>query len=358
MTEEQNKVIVKYALALPVLFILFSCINDKNNVSGGENIHDLNTEIKQRDIQERKINLYNIRKTDSIQKSKKYFLRNPQSFEIDSEGERIYIFDYGDMKVKEFDLDGIYIGSYGKGMGSGPGKVSNISDAGPIGDSAVYIADQRNRRVTFFDKKGNMKESLSYENISPSRYKKDNYGTDYVTGLGLNGTFVLASRANKKQRFDKFHNASPILSDGNVESYENKIIYIPSYYPVLIEYNIEDTTGTAYPTPDYGKEEAPSANVKESGSGKRVSAPPTSERVHYSTALINDTLSVQIPCPNTDVKKNVCFDLYNPKDLSYIKSVRIPIDRGSANYWDKTVVSEQDTIVYVRKVYEKKKSNE
>lgn len=344
----QHDILHYLPLFLPLLFI--SCSDNSNHRSDLENVYNLNTHIEDREVPDRKIRGYAIENEKKIMDGEDYFLHTPQSFDVGSKGKFIYVFDYGDMKVKEFDTSGQHLGTYGKGKGNAPGKVKNIANAGPIGDSTIYIVDQRSRKINFFRKDGSFKKVKSFKNITPNRYGKNKSGLEYLVTMGMNDFFTKISYNNRQETFRKFNNDHFMTSGGVVETYKNKAIYIPSFYPVLIEYRVGDTSGTAYPTPDYGNLDTPSADVREGNGVKRVGAPPTSEIVHFSTALIDDTLSVQIPCPEAEFDENTCFDLYEAEDLSYIKSIRTPIDKGSANYWSNTVVSEKDTAVFIHEV--------
>lgn len=65
-------------------------------------------------------------------------------------GNRLVISDFGDMRIKRFDLEGRYIDSFGS-KGKGPGEFQGINDFDIRGEEMLYVIDGRNMRLMAFD---------------------------------------------------------------------------------------------------------------------------------------------------------------------------------------------------------------
>ncbi|MCG8461992.1 MAG: hypothetical protein MI919_37390 [Holophagales bacterium] len=75
-------------------------------------------------------------------------LFGPLLLEIGPSG-HLFVADYGDLSVEEFDADGRHLRSYGAGKGQGPGELLSITDLDFQGDE-LWIADQANSQISIF----------------------------------------------------------------------------------------------------------------------------------------------------------------------------------------------------------------
>jgi hypothetical protein len=63
--------------------------------------------------------------------------------------------DFGDMKIKKFDLDARLMEVLGKGEGRGPGEASNIMDMNVDELGRIWMTDSQNNRITIFESSEN-----------------------------------------------------------------------------------------------------------------------------------------------------------------------------------------------------------
>ncbi|MFB6229807.1 MAG: hypothetical protein ABEL04_01520 [Salinibacter sp.] len=105
--------------------------------------------------------------------------------------------------------------------------------------------------------------------------------------------------------------------EGTLHALQNQVVYVPLNFPVVMTFSPSDTTGTAYPTPDYGD---PRPKVQTTDNG-RTFAPTT--HMNRDATLHNGMLTVRKPTPDVD---SIAFDLYDANDMSYEHSIRFPYD--------------------------------
>ncbi len=126
------------------------------------------------------------------------------------------------------------------------------------------------------------------------------------------------------------------LLDGYLHASQRKAVYVPFFIPAILTYSPDDTTGTAYPTPDYGH---PLPTTEEEGR--------PSPKMNGMSTMQNGVLSVQKPTPATD---SLMFDLYNASEMEYMYSIRLPSNgkRALYGYGTGTVAALRDTsaIIY------------
>lgn len=61
-----------------------------------------------------------------------------------------YVTDYGDLKVKKFDLNGSPIKNFGKGRGKGPGEIAGLIWSAVDSTGSVWVADYKSSKITIF----------------------------------------------------------------------------------------------------------------------------------------------------------------------------------------------------------------
>lgn len=129
---------------------------------------------------------------------------------------------------------------------------------------------------------------------------------------------------------------NPILLDGWLHPLQKRVVHVPMYFPVLLVFSPEDTTGVVHPTPDYGR---PRPKAKVEKQGRVVRAPSTF--FQRNSVLRSGILSVLISPRSNHLE----FDLYDAKDLKYKHSVQLPLEPTDAIYVPRT---DTDIVATVR----------
>lgn len=274
----------------------------------------------------------------SLSSGADYTLYDPNALEIGADG-RIYVYDYGENKVKAFTAEGEFVTTYGRGQGRGPGQMMSITDMGVWRDSLVYVVDSRQRRVSYFGRSdGDFVQSENYE-VPVTRFARTGRSNRYIeAGIrGRSDYFIIATSDNRTTAPRFLSSDVPAIAlDGELHADENRATYVPYYLPLILTYSPEDTTGTAYPTPDFG---APRPKTREARGGTFAPA----NQLNGNSSQWGRTLSVRRP--GTD---SLEFDLYRTDEMSYQYTARFPIEAASpAMYAENLIAIARDTTVTI-----------
>lgn len=265
-----------------------------------------------------------VEKVTSLSEGEKYTLFTPRLATVVSSTGHIFIYDFGDYTVKAFTPEGKHVATYGRGQGQGPGEMTMMSDVGLRRDSLVYIVDPKQRRVSFFEKDGDFVKVETYETPIVGLTWTDDL-TKYVERLHPATSFFLSitTPSGRKAEISQLLSGdSPrIILDGSLHTSRGRAIYVMRYFPVILTFSPTDTTGVAYPTPDYG-EPRPKAEVEKQG--RVVSVP--SIRIQEKSTLYEGVLSVEVPDLESD---RLRFDLYDVRGMEYMHSIQLPLEGGS-----------------------------
>jgi DNA-binding beta-propeller fold protein YncE len=132
-------------------------------------------------------------------------IERPGGIAIDRERGRLYVADSGHTKsevhsVKMFDLKGRFLGSLGKGKGSGEGQFLFPTNLGVDPQGNVYVSDTLNSRVQMFDADGNYVKKFGERGTGWGMFDKpkgvatDSFGNLYVVDSGWSNVQIF----NKK----------------------------------------------------------------------------------------------------------------------------------------------------------------
>ena len=250
------------------------------------------------------------------------FLIRPTRIRASEDG-HVYIVDYGDMKVKRFGPQGRHVATYGYGVGSGPGELMNIVNSGTIGDSVVFLVDNRQRKISFFSSDGMLLDDVSTKE-RVYRYVVTFRGRTYsmMPTSGEQAVFSTSYGAETQQfggslQEDQAEN-SPMLLDGWINAYGEDLIYVPAYFPVIIRFNERGEVVYARSTLDLGKGEPP--RIETTPGVRTVVADLLNSRI----AIDKDNIYVY-----TRPDSSLVVDLYAAKTGDYRSSIRLPFGGGS-----------------------------
>lgn len=295
----------------------------------------------------------NIRKVAVRSSGENYTLFDASVVFVEKDG-RVYVLDAGNFTCKAFTPEGTYVATYGEGKGSAPAQVQQLSDLDVWRDS-VYLVDTRRRKVSVFAKDGSFGRAEQYENpIEEIEWAE--HSTRYVhRGLGVVSSVFLSIVPPSGQAVEVSpplaRDAHPIVLDGHFYTTGERAVYVPNYLPVLLTFSLDDTTGTAYPTPTFS--EVPFPEAKQHGSGVRKTVSPPQNWVHGPATMLSEVLTIRQP-PEVG-GDSLAFDLYDTREgLEYMHSARfsLPHDYGHAQYAYARglLVTEHDTTVRFYKV--------
>ena len=169
-------------------------------------------------------------------------LYNPQRIIPDTNGD-MYVVDYGVYQILRFDSTGNYIMSYGSGTGYAPGEFLSITSVELAYDSLIYVTDSNNARISFFSKAtGSLIDSRVFDRQAPPyRHAITDTGIEYFFR-----TFSkLSFESNYRDRSVEFGElvegdryASHLVAAGVIETYKDRMIYVPSRFPVIMVYDV------------------------------------------------------------------------------------------------------------------------
>jgi len=98
-----------------------------------------------------------------LEGDEEYMLNQPRNVMVSEDG-TIYVLDSGDVCIKVFDENGIYLRTVGQ-QGQGPGEFELPAYFDLSSDGRVFIMDTRNRRVVIFDVEGEYLGGFRLEGI-------------------------------------------------------------------------------------------------------------------------------------------------------------------------------------------------
>lgn len=96
------------------------------------------------------------------QAKNEYVLALPTSLAVDKKGE-LFVLDFKESRIKVFDDAGKFVRTIGR-LGQGPGEIGAAwSISLPWGSNELAFRDIRNRKLTFFSRKGRFSEAFRSE---------------------------------------------------------------------------------------------------------------------------------------------------------------------------------------------------
>lgn len=268
------------------------------------------------------------------------YLLKPEGIRVDADG-HVYVNDWGDMTVKRFNAHGEYVTTYGSGIGSAPGEFLSIFDTSTVGDSMVYVLDLRAERISLFASGGSFVKTkvaphraieLSVTPIGRSYFLLTTGGASvFETSLGSEtrgfGTTLLEG-----QRYNDF-----MMLSGFLTTYGENMVYLPMYFPAIIQYNPNGELVYARTTPDFG----------------HTVPPRTSSPAPHFTRLEAKTIQM-FPVADSD-RINVysrtdttAIDVYDAPTGDYLHSIALPF--GTSIMRQNRIYNRRDTTIVVYSV--------
>ena len=255
----------------------------------------------------------------------------------------IYIVDFGIYKVFRFDPDGQYITSYGEGMGSGPGELSSILDVSITRDT-VTIVDNTARKILNFHINGRFLSSRT-TSFAPVRHTITAGGREYT--LTSYTEHIFESRMGEE--VTKFGMAPKDgiwdhMGIGSLTTYQERLMYAPVDFPVIVQYKPDGSIAYARGTPDWGKVDPPELEIRILGSTRaaRVIGPD----LHEDLSVYDGRLFV-----TANLNPGAALDIYDISTGDYENSIRLPNDEDNYTYAMNDRIYQMDRSTSVLTVY-------
>ncbi len=266
-------------------------------------------------------------------------LYRPGGLMADSNG--VYVFDYGDYRIKYYDLSGNLLLQIGNGTGEGPGEFYNPIDLSIGPEKKVYVLDSSLNRVSAFDEQGEYLESVNVEvggTLQRMSVQPQTGDQMFIVFAGTSPMIVNTEEGVEVlDAFPKTKSiAESLLLNGYLRSTEdNGTIYVSSLYPIIVKMDSNYQIEYVRSTPDYYFSE----------SGPQVEKPELPNLVPRSSYL-NGPISVdekylyvllRTELPDGG-KANI--DVYEVNTGSYKETIMLPFGTSYTSVYDGIMYSQ------------------
>lgn len=241
-------------------------------------------------------------------------------------GDRIFVSDFGDHRVKVFDLEGRFRRAIGKGQGQGPGELIQIGGH-EVWRDTLYVVDMMGRKVVKYTMDGDVAGQFTVNHpINRIAVRND---TALVIGLGgdLFHAYDLAGRP--QGTFSQFTDDAvrpPLSIGGNLHASpgHDRFVFVPSYASYVyhltsqgVDRSVRGVDGVGYPDGGSGTSSA---------SSRRFGRPNV--QIHQSDAgVVEGTIQALVNLPEGtygDPPGTRYLDVYNYETGAYRHTIRIP----------------------------------
>ena len=249
----------------------------------------------------------------------------PVAIMADSRG-FVYVGDEMDYTVKQFNAAGEYVTSFGEGRGVGPGENTILMSWGFLGDTLFYILDVE-AKINYYRMTGSFfnSERLHRERFTQTtslaittqgrKYLK------YARGLD-SGNYFETRFEGERLQFGPMQIESgweiDIPLGGSLATYEDKMMYVLEYYPLMMQFEPNGRLAYARTTMDYGHVEQPKYEIYSLGRKRVFTA---SLHDVYSNGVDGNRLYVH-------ARRAEAMDVYDVRDGDYLYSIKLPSVTG------------------------------
>jgi hypothetical protein len=250
-------------------------------------------------------------------------LYNPLWVVQDTNGD-VYVVDYGAYQIFRFDSKGNYIMSYGSGAGSAPGEFVSIASVEVASDSLIYVTDPNNARISSFSKAtGRLIDSRTFDRGEvPRRHAITDTGIEYF----FRAFNEIAFKSNFRDGSVEFGDlvegdrfVSHLVTAGMIETYKDRMIYVPARFPVIMVYDVNGSLVRAKKTMTLDRFEEPPQLVRYVMNGIE-SYKIEGDRVNsIRVSVVGDELLLQ----STSDSEDLIVDVYEAGSVEYKYSFRL-----------------------------------
>lgn len=244
---------------------------------------------------------------------------------LESNGDHIYVGDWGDMKIKVLSENGLYLHSMGN-RGRGPGEFQRIMDIDFFHDS-IFISDPEKYEVIIYSKSGEYSHSFKIEYPSYRLAASENRLYTLAVQDSLFGMYDMAG--NPTGKFGKILD-NPVMNQlslsGRIEFLKqlDLFLYIPRFASYLYYYTDSGNLNKIVETLDG----IPFANADRQISGNQVRIRAPTRDVEINDHMVDgDKLYLLGYFTKGDRLSNheYFIDVYNFSGDQYYHSFKIPV---------------------------------
>lgn len=256
----------------------------------------------------------------------------------------LFVVDFGDMRIKQFDWSGQYVKGYGR-RGSGPGEFANPTDVG-LADGVVWVADGGARRLSRFE--GDTVETQAMESgivrVAPTSATSAFIMTNTPTGDGL---FMLMEDEEIVSTFGHIVENQPrnaIALDGRIASDGENMFYSSFYGGFLLSYDQNGDLRFAVET--FNHKELPEVQETERR-GARIRRIRDEDKEFINADISIDENGIHLfSIKGTREESSLVIDTYSLEDGSYKYSTKARRNIRNIRVFDDMHVGiENDTLV-------------
>ncbi|MBI3787752.1 MAG: hypothetical protein HY276_05785 [Ignavibacteriales bacterium] len=253
-------------------------------------------------------------------------LLRPWDLKVDKAG-NIYVLDGGDLSIKKFSSEGVFIRKFGSGKGKGPAEFLNPSHFVITASNEVWVIDPVNLRITAFSQNGAVVQTQSLKHqahriaylqgaqslvLSPSSTREYLFELFELKGqsVAMFGQFVQDQKKNNIA-------LDGVLAEDGAEG----IVYAFSRAGYIVSFDASGKLRFYVETID----PMPFPSVLET-QRNGVTILTVDRKAPYATMSINvDGDEIYVFCMSESLKQKLAVvDTYSKKDGSYQYSFKLP----------------------------------
>lgn len=259
----------------------------------------------------------------------------------------VFILDWGDKKIKEY-VQGRYVGSFGLGVGKGPGELFNPTDFEVGKDGRVWVCDAVTGILTRFKASGVLDTTFRLDVIP------------YRIALTGNHTFVLMHsdvRANLFSHYTEdgklIHRFGKIVEnqenvgiamDGRIAAVsENEFVYGGYRNGVLAIYDLANPVKPLVYVKTINSRGFPKVLSGEMKGARYSRVDPDAKTVTRSISSVGNEIHVMAGIADDKTKR--IFDIYDSRNGAYLKSYSLSTEIADAFVTRSLVLTASDTTI-------------
>lgn len=247
-------------------------------------------------------------------------------------GNRLVISDFGDMRLKSFDLEGRYLDSFGS-KGKGPGEFQSILDFDIRGEDMLYVIDGRKMRLMTFDAKTT--NLITSYDTEPNPYRMAMLDEKLIIEtLAAEKLFYKADFKGKTAGWfgevmeKQQQNKSSVLGELDAASNDTGFVFAPHYASYLYYFDSSGNNTRVVRGPDRIPFQE---TIREQRGDIKIMRPPRPDI--FTTGL--DISGERVYVIQRNVKEDIdlpetFLDLYDLQSGRYLYSVELPVQTRDA----------------------------
>jgi hypothetical protein len=253
-------------------------------------------------------------------------LLDPRRVKVSSTGD-VFVLDWGDRQVKKFSSDGTPLLKYGKGVGKGPGELTNPTDFVVDDQERVWVCDPVIGLVTIYDKRGNVSGTVRTK-VPPYRIALVSQERFVIVSAPIGETlFSVYQLSGAFQKSfgvlipDQTRNG--LLLDGYLcEDGEGGLIYALSRASLLVRYSPEGINRYAVETVDPFP--LPQLERFTVGDSRVTRVDPKAPYSTLSVAIQDGRIYLLSRGSSPEKRQSSIIDVYTMETGDYLYSFTVP----------------------------------